>query len=374
MRACYDFTLKNSQPPTVTRDGGPRNPNSNSPYADDLAHTPDENEPVGNGDVVQDDVDDHTRDENQLVGNADVVQADDFNSSSAEPQLVDEEVVQDDVDHTPDENELVGNGDVVQADDFNRSSAESNSWMRRLSTKLLASTICPHSSRGFGPVGMDRSQRWVPQSRTPGSRDVIYGRNEDGEPAGAAGRNASSRDVSPRPVQKRKGLTRKIQEPLEGAQISITSIEGDAAPRTHPKDKARREKLTPRFLDFVARWSKTAKTPANESSSPAVVAYSMDGLLLLDMPGGEESGARPAETRMINTTNMEVLATLDAFHCGKVSRSFSRSPAVKFVLDTLKRPGVRVLVATVVRDTDVGNPKAIGPLQDRFLRQPAKRA
>ncbi|KAA8906857.1 hypothetical protein FN846DRAFT_1021358 [Sphaerosporella brunnea] len=251
---------------------------------------------------------------------------------------------------------------------------------KALSRHRVTTVACIREMDGVKTIG------W-----TPGSRDVTYGRKAVcsfdtvcivSEFAARMARLLEHRDQA-RPLvlvlrgQSGSGktwLARKLLEPLEGAQVSITSFEGAAAPRIIPKDKAKGEKLTPTLLDFVARWSKTAKTAANESSSRAVVAYSMDGLLLIDLPGGEEMAERPAETRMINTTNMEVLATLDAFHCGKICRSFERNHAVRFVLDALRKPGVRVLVATVVRDTDRSNHKALAPLAHRFLRQPDNRA
>ncbi|KAA8896351.1 hypothetical protein FN846DRAFT_910744 [Sphaerosporella brunnea] len=176
-------------------------------------------------------------------------------------------------------------------------------------------------------------------------------------------------------------LTRKLLEPLEGAQISITSIEGGAATRTIPRrdDKARTVELTKRLLDVVGKWSRTAKTAASQSSSRAVVAYRMDGLLLIDMPGGGEVGDRPQETRMINTTNMKVLATLNDFrNTGKAPSSYSRNPAVQFFSKPLRIHGVRVLVATVLRDTDFIHPKALrrhgartdGPFNDSFTIVP----
>ncbi|KAA8912175.1 hypothetical protein FN846DRAFT_1019359 [Sphaerosporella brunnea] len=229
---------------------------------------------------------------------------------------------------------------------------------KALSRHRVTTVACIREMDGVKSIG------W-----TPGSRDVTYGGKAVcsfdtvcivSEFAATMARLLEHRDQA-RPLvlflrgQSGSGKTwlpRKLLEPLEGAQVSITSVEGAAAPRILPKDKAKREMITPKLLDFVARWSKAAKMAANESSSRAVVAYSMDGLLLIDMPGGEEMEERSAETRMINTTNMEVLATLDAFHCGKFCRSFERNHAVKFVLDALKKARVRVLVATVVRDTD----------------------
>ncbi|KAA8913984.1 hypothetical protein FN846DRAFT_886245 [Sphaerosporella brunnea] len=170
-------------------------------------------------------------------------------------------------------------------------------------------------------------------------------------------------------------LTRKLLEPLEGADISITSFEGGAATRTipPPDDKRRAVKLTKRLLDEMPKWSKTAQTAANESSSRAVVGYRMDGLLWIDMPGDEVVRERPQETKMISATNMAVLATLDDFHntgkATKVSTTPVSNRAAEFFLNTRRIPGVRVLVATVLRDTDVSNPKALAPLQDRFQGQ-----
>ncbi|KAA8914143.1 hypothetical protein FN846DRAFT_886130 [Sphaerosporella brunnea] len=82
-------------------------------------------------------------------------------------------------------------------------------------------------------------------------------------------------------------LMRKLLEPLEGAQISITSIEGAAPRRTIPKAKnnGNTAKSTRRLLDYLARWSRAAKTSANASSSHGVVVYRMDSLRLIDMPG-----------------------------------------------------------------------------------------
>ncbi|KAA8897053.1 hypothetical protein FN846DRAFT_893163 [Sphaerosporella brunnea] len=129
-------------------------------------------------------------------------------------------------------------------------------------------------------------------------------------------------------------LTRNLLQPLEGVQISITLLEGGASTPTIPqaKNKANTVKLTKRPLGAVPCWSRTAKTSANESFSRAVVAYRMDVLLLIDMPGGEEVGDGPEETSKINTANMEVLATPYAFHTGTVSTTCSRNPAVQFVL------------------------------------------
>ncbi|KAA8912209.1 hypothetical protein FN846DRAFT_903711 [Sphaerosporella brunnea] len=83
-------------------------------------------------------------------------------------------------------------------------------------------------------------------------------------------------------VQERKDVAHA--KPFEGAQISITSIEGGAATCTVPRpdDKAHTGKQTKQLLDIVAGRSKTAKATANESSSRAVVAYRMDYLLIAD--------------------------------------------------------------------------------------------
>ncbi|KAA8908506.1 hypothetical protein FN846DRAFT_906108 [Sphaerosporella brunnea] len=161
-------------------------------------------------------------------------------------------------------------------------------------------------------------------------------------------------------------LTRKLLELLDGADISIISFAGGMATRTipQPDNKHCTVKLTKRRLDVRAKWLRTAKTAAKESPSRTVVFYRMDSFLLIDMPGNELVGNRPEETRMMNTTNMEVLATLDDFHkTGKVSCSIVHSRAVKIISKTLKIPNVHVLVATVLRDTDVSNPKALWPLQ-----------
>ncbi|KAA8904268.1 hypothetical protein FN846DRAFT_907849 [Sphaerosporella brunnea] len=45
-----------------------------------------------------------------------------------------------------------------------------------------------------------------------------------------------------------------------------------------------------------------------------------------------------------------------------------------FFLTTLRIHGVRALVATVLRDTDVSNPKTVGPLQRRFEGQRSQQA
>ncbi|KAA8911221.1 hypothetical protein FN846DRAFT_887948 [Sphaerosporella brunnea] len=169
-------------------------------------------------------------------------------------------------------------------------------------------------------------------------------------------------------------LARKLVEPVEGADISITSFEGGAAKRTIPPsyDKRRSVKLTKRVFDKLPKWSKTAKTAANESSSRAVVGYRMDGLLLIDMPGGEVVADHPEETRRINATNTEVLDTLHHFcKTGQFSNKCTRNKRAvgELFVNKLRILGVRVVVATVVRGTDVGNTKAFGPLKDRFQGQ-----
>ncbi|KAA8911908.1 hypothetical protein FN846DRAFT_887499 [Sphaerosporella brunnea] len=105
-------------------------------------------------------------------------------------------------------------------------------------------------------------------------------------------------------------LTRKLLEQLERAQISITSLKGGAATRTipRPNNKARIVSLTKRRPDMVAKWSRTAKTALIEGCARAVVAFRMDGVLLIDMLGGEEVGDRSEEMRTIKTTNMEMWA------------------------------------------------------------------
>ncbi|KAA8912584.1 hypothetical protein FN846DRAFT_887148 [Sphaerosporella brunnea] len=106
-------------------------------------------------------------------------------------------------------------------------------------------------------------------------------------------------------------LTRKLLEPVDGAQISITSIEGGAATRAIPRRNNQADTVTAmkRLLDVMAKGSMTAKTVAKQSSSRTVFAHSMDGLPLISIPGGEEVGGRPEKTRKIITANTEVLAT-----------------------------------------------------------------
>ncbi|KAA8914070.1 hypothetical protein FN846DRAFT_886199 [Sphaerosporella brunnea] len=166
-----------------------------------------------------------------------------------------------------------------------------------------ARTVCVHLSGGG-----DKTIGW-----TPGSTGITYGAKavctlnavcvaSEFAPRMAsllADRNARHRLVLFLRGQSGSGktwLTRKLLEPLEGAQISITSIEDGASKRTIPqaKDNGPTVKLTKRLLDVVARWSRTAKTSMNKSSSRAVVACRMDGLPLIDIPGGEE------ETRKIH--------------------------------------------------------------------------
>ncbi|KAA8894597.1 hypothetical protein FN846DRAFT_912725 [Sphaerosporella brunnea] len=171
---------------------------------------------------------------------------------------------------------------------------------------------------------------------------------------------------------------RRLLEQLEGAQISITCIEGGAANHTIPPatDNGTKVKLTKQLFDTVAKWSKTAKTAANESSSRTVVRYRMDGFLLINMPGGEEVRDRPVETKRINTTNLAGLDTLHHFQkTVKVTKQFlNRNRAVaEFFLKPLRIPRVCVLVAMVLRDTYVSNSKALGPLKGRFQDQRSQR-
>ncbi|KAA8912533.1 hypothetical protein FN846DRAFT_903518 [Sphaerosporella brunnea] len=277
---------------------------------DEVKHTPNENELEGNGDVGR------TPDENDLEGNVYAVQ-------QATP---DQNELQGNshVGCKPDENELEGNVDAVQQTAPERNAdvvyqaagvdalpALQEPFDKALLRHRVTTVACIQEMNGVKTIGWN-----------PGSWDVTYGGEAVcsfdtvcvvSEFAAWMARLLEHRDRA-RPLvlflrgqsgSGKTSLTRKLLEPLESAQVSITSIEGDAVPRTHPKDKARREKLPPRLLDFVARWSKTAQTPANERSSRGVVAYSMDGLLLIDMPDGEKMAERPVETRMINTTNME---------------------------------------------------------------------
>ncbi|KAA8906903.1 hypothetical protein FN846DRAFT_889987 [Sphaerosporella brunnea] len=346
-----------------------------------------------------------TSDENQLEGNGDVGCMPDENG------LEDVDAVQQ---ATSDEKELECNGDFGRMPDENRlkdvDAVQQAAPERNADVVYQAAAPSRLRPRGYGSlpaIGTDGSLRFEAQERvmlvepTAEHLDKLLERRCQeraekerqqldkqaaeadtvcivSEFAARLARLLEHRDQA-RPLvlflrgQSGSGKTwlgRKLLESLKGAQVSITSFEGAAAPRILPKDKARREMLTPRLLDFVARWSKTAKTAANESSSRAVVAYSMNGLLLINMPDGEQMAERPAETQMINTTNMEVLATLDALHCGKFCRSFERNHAVKFVVDALRKPEVRVLVATVVCNTDGSNRKAFAALAGRFLRQP----
>ncbi|KAA8894803.1 hypothetical protein FN846DRAFT_912470 [Sphaerosporella brunnea] len=140
-------------------------------------------------------------------------------------------------------------------------------------------------------------------------------------------------------------LTRKLLEPLEGAQIS-TKGSGHTYPLPEAEDGANTATLTTRLRDYVACWSRTAKTSAVNSPEEA-----------------------------INTSNLEVLATPHVFHeTAKVSTADSRTRAVLFFWNTLRIHGVRVLAATVLRDMDVSNPKALRPLQGRFKDQRPQQA
>ncbi|KAA8910162.1 hypothetical protein FN846DRAFT_888556 [Sphaerosporella brunnea] len=265
--------------------------------------------------------------------------------------------------------------DAVPADEGTQEIA---TWDKALLGRRVTSIAC------IRQLQEDKTIGWI-----PGSREIAYGANEvctfDAvcvieEFAPRMASLLADRDAKQPLMLFLRGqsgagktwLMRKLLEPLEGAQISITSIEGGAAIRTIPATKVNGPsvKLTKRLLDDVARWSKTAKTSANASSSRAVVAYRINGLLLIDMPGGEVVDDRPRETSMINATNMEVLATLDDFQkTGKVSTTYLNNRAVKLISKTLKVPRVRVVVATVLRDTDASNTKALSPLKDRFQGQ-----
>ncbi|KAA8893224.1 hypothetical protein FN846DRAFT_914298 [Sphaerosporella brunnea] len=268
--------------------------------------------------------------------------------------------------------------DALPADD---GAQEIAAWDKALLRNRVTSIAC------IRMLHEDKTIGWI-----PGSNEIAYGANNvcrfDAVCVAAefAPRMASllaARDADHPLVLFLRGqsgsgktwLTRKLLEPLEGEDISITSFEGGAATRAIPPlgDKRRAVKLTKQLLDEVPKWSKTAKTAANESSSRAVVGYRMDGLLLIDMPGGEVVHERPEETKMINATNSAVLATLARFQktgkAMKVSTTPVSNRAVEFFLNALRIPGVRVLVVTVLRDTDVSNPKALSPLQGLFQGQ-----
>ncbi|KAA8893064.1 hypothetical protein FN846DRAFT_1007627 [Sphaerosporella brunnea] len=267
----------------------------------------------------------------------------------------------------------------------NQGAQEIAPWDKALFGRRVASIAC------IRQLPEDKTIGW-----TPGSKEITYGANgicrfdavclvEEFAPRMAsllADRDADHPLVLFLRGQSGSGKTwveRKLLESLEGADISITSFEGGAAKRTIPPsdDKRRAVKLTKRLLDKLPKWSKTAKTAANENSSRAVVCYRMDSLLLIDIPGGEVVGDRPEETARINATNSEVWETRYHFRKTRkaINKCFANNHAVgEFFVKALRISGVRVLVGTVVRDTDVGKTKALGPLAGRFQGLRSKQA